>query len=139
MNGDGTHGASGFPVFNGMLAAPQSYPFGATVYFPGYGTGIVKDRGGAIVESGERENKRDRIDIWMGTGQAGLIKALTFGKKTLTGTYCPDAQALPSDPTIGINQDAVPYFKYFWDMSLWINELWSGRQDMWVRKLQDYL
>lgn len=54
LNGNGTHGASGKPVFTGMLAAPSSYSFGTRIEFDGLGVGIVEDRGGAIVEAGER-------------------------------------------------------------------------------------
>src|SRR5690606_35949985 len=31
LNGNGTHGASGTPVFEGMIAAPSSYAFGTQV------------------------------------------------------------------------------------------------------------
>ena len=51
LNGNGTHGASGKPVFTGMLAAPSSYSFGTRIEFDGLGVGIVEDRGGAIVEA----------------------------------------------------------------------------------------
>ncbi|MEI6773785.1 MAG: hypothetical protein WCL18_03010 [bacterium] len=48
------------------------------------GVGEIADRGGAIVLSGERGQKYDRIDVWMGKGEEGLIRALTFGKKNMT-------------------------------------------------------
>lgn len=35
LNGNGTHGASGNPVFTGMIAAPKSYDFGTHIFFPG--------------------------------------------------------------------------------------------------------
>ena len=35
LNGNGTHGASGTPVFTGMIAAPKSYDFGTNIFFPG--------------------------------------------------------------------------------------------------------
>jgi hypothetical protein len=34
LNGNGTHGASGRAVFNGMIAAPKSYAFGTRIYVP---------------------------------------------------------------------------------------------------------
>ena len=49
LNGNGTHGASGKPVYAGMLAAPKSYAFGTVIHLEGIGTGTVDDRGGAIV------------------------------------------------------------------------------------------
>lgn len=54
LNGNGTHGASGKPVFAGMVAAPKSYAFGTRIEFEGLGVGIVEDRGGAIVVAGEK-------------------------------------------------------------------------------------
>ena len=51
LNGNGTHGASGKPVFTGMLAAPKSYTFGTRIWVDGLGTGSVEDRGGAIVNA----------------------------------------------------------------------------------------
>lgn len=35
LNGNGTHGASGRPVYVGMLAAPKSYAFGTQIYLEG--------------------------------------------------------------------------------------------------------
>jgi hypothetical protein len=35
LNGNGTHGASGTPVFTGMIAAPKSYSFGTHIFFDG--------------------------------------------------------------------------------------------------------
>lgn len=54
LNGNGTNGASGKPVFVGMIAAPKTYNFGTRIDFEGLGVGIVEDRGGAIVKAGER-------------------------------------------------------------------------------------
>ena len=51
LNGEGTHGASGKPVFEGMIAAPKGYDFGTRIDFEGLGVGIVEDRGGAIVKA----------------------------------------------------------------------------------------
>ena len=69
LNGNGTHGASGKAVYEGMLAAPKTYSFGTKIYFDGIGVGTVDDRGGAIVSSGSRGYDADRIDIWMGQGE----------------------------------------------------------------------
>ena len=69
LNGKGTHGASGSPVYVGMIAAPKTYAFGTKIVIAGMGTGTVEDRGGAIVTAGMRNNQHDRIDIWMGKGE----------------------------------------------------------------------
>lgn len=83
LNGNGTHGASGRPVFNGMLAAPKGYSFGTKIWVEGFGVGSVEDRGGAIVPTGTRGNAFDRVDIWMGYGEEGLGRALAWGRRTV--------------------------------------------------------
>ncbi len=83
LNGNGTNGADGTPVFPGMVAAPKTYPFGLKIYIPGVGTTSVHDRGGAIVTAGNRGNSYDRLDIWMGHGDEGLRAALGWGKRTV--------------------------------------------------------
>lgn len=52
--------ASGKPARHGTLASPL--PFGTRIRIPGYGVGVVEDRGGAIVG--------DRIDVWHSSHQA---------------------------------------------------------------------
>ncbi|MCC7196729.1 peptidoglycan-binding protein [Candidatus Peregrinibacteria bacterium] len=86
LNGDGVKAADGTVVYPGMVAAPKSYPFGSKMYIPGVGTVAVHDRGGAIVHAGERGNSYDRLDVWMGHGDAGLKRALTWGKRTVEVT-----------------------------------------------------
>lgn len=86
LNGSGVNGADGTPVYPGMIAAPKSYPFGTKMHIPGVGTVAVHDRGGAIVHSGERGNAYDRLDVWMGHGDAGLQRALQWGKRTVEVT-----------------------------------------------------
>ncbi|MDD2694155.1 MAG: peptidoglycan-binding protein [Candidatus Gracilibacteria bacterium] len=85
LNGNGTNGASGSPVFTGMIAAPKTYDFGTKINFDGLGIGTVSDRGGAIVSAGERGQVYDRIDIWMGYGESGLKRALIWGRRKVTG------------------------------------------------------
>lgn len=94
LNGNGTHGADGTPVYVGMLAGPKSYAFGTKLAIPGLGVGAVHDRGGAIVDAGVRRNKYDRIDVWMGEGEAGLARALTWGMRTVTATVYPPSYTI---------------------------------------------
>ncbi|HRI36868.1 MAG TPA: 3D domain-containing protein [bacterium] len=94
LNGNGTNGASGKEVFAGMIAAPKTYAFGTRIELSGIGIGIVEDRGGAIVVAGERGYDADRIDIWMGEGEEGLIRALTFGKRTVYGRVLSESSAV---------------------------------------------
>lgn len=83
MNGQGIQGADGTPVYPGMIAAPSAYPFGTTIKLQGLGTVVVHDRGGAInVLDGDVH----RLDLWVGSGEEGLARALAFGKRTVRGT-----------------------------------------------------
>lgn len=56
--GDPSYGvcASGLKAGPGAVAADPSVPFGTRVYVPGYGWGVVVDRGGAI--------RGDRLDVY---------------------------------------------------------------------------
>lgn len=86
LNGNGTNGADGTPVYPGMVAAPKTYSFGTKLYIPGIGTTAVHDRGGAIVVQGQRNQVFDRLDIWMGYGDKGLNRALQWGKRNVEVT-----------------------------------------------------
>ena len=99
LNGQGLRGADFTKVYPGMLAAPPSYPFGTKISIPGVGVGTVHDRGGAIQEGGSG----DRIDVWMGWGDDGRVRAMQWGMKSVTGTIMangtPDAPAFSVLPT----------------------------------------
>lgn len=83
LNGEGHTAADGTPVYPGMLAAPSSYAFGTRIVLHGIGTFTVHDRGGAIhvLDSGAH-----RLDIWVGSGEEGLARALAFGVQRIRGT-----------------------------------------------------
>lgn len=100
LNGNGTHGASGKEVYPGMLAGPKTYAFGTQVYLEGLGIGTIDDRGGAIVSAGSRGYDADRLDIWMGQGEEGLKRALSWGKRTVFGKVI-DAE---TDTSIDLSQ-----------------------------------
>lgn len=100
LNGRGTNGASGKEVYIGMLAAPKKYPFGTKIHLEGLGVGVVDDRGGAIVNAGERSNAYDRIDIWMGSGEEGLRRALQWGRRTVNGKILDEWEPTLSVHTI---------------------------------------
>jgi len=58
---------------DGTIAADtRFYPFGTRVYVPGYGWGVVDDRGGAIKGS-------NRLDLYFNSHK----KALAWGRKTV--------------------------------------------------------
>ncbi len=89
LNGEGTHGADGTAVYEGMIAAPPSYPFGTRIVLPGLGTFTVHDRGGAIQEWDDSH----RLDVWAGHGEEGLARALAFGVQEIRGTvYLPQME-----------------------------------------------
>ena len=142
LNGEWLVWASGKKVFNGMMDAPTSYGFGGKIYFPGLWIGEIADRGGAIVDAGNRWWESDRIDIWLGEGEAGLVRALTFWVQRRKWYYC-SAEILKKwnikTPKAGIDYGKIPMYKNFFDMSLWIQELRPERKDVWVYTLQKYL
>ena len=84
LNGNGESWASGQKVFAGMIAAPKSYDFGTKIYFDGLWIGTVADRGGAIVIAWDRGQPYDRIDIWMGSGETWLKRALIWWRRKVT-------------------------------------------------------
>lgn len=83
LNGRWVRWASGKAVFPWMLAAPKTYNFGTKIYLEWIWVWEVADRWGAIVKAGERGYEYDRIDIWMGSGDEGLKRALAFWKKVV--------------------------------------------------------
>lgn len=103
LNGGGVHGADGSDVYPGMVAAPNGYAFGTKMKIPGVGTVAVHDRGGAIVHAGQKGNSYDRLDVWMGYGDKGLTRALSWGKKTL------NVQVYGVDPTVAEDVELVGY------------------------------
>jgi len=111
LNGNGTNGADGTPVFPGMLAAPKSYSFGIKLQIPGLGVGSIHDRGGAIVEAGVRTNAHDRIDVWMGHGEEGLARALNWGMRTVTATVYPASYDLADSFTLPTNLASLDRLK----------------------------
>jgi len=66
--------ADGSKVHKGTLAADtRYYPFKCKMYIPGYGWGVVHDRGGGI-------KGRNHIDLFFPTHQ----QALNWGRRTVT-------------------------------------------------------
>ncbi len=139
LNGRGTNGADGTPVFPGMIAAPKTMAFGTKICIPQFGCGEVHDRGGAIVNQGERAlAKHDRLDLWLGYGDEGLRRALAWGVRHLDcEMYDVDAPV-----NVSVNFDvpmplagiiALPNRQTF------ANNLWKGVENEDVKKLQEVL
>ncbi len=149
LNGDGVKAADGTEVYPGMVAAPKSYAFGTKMKIPGIGVVAIHDRGGAIVPSGQRGNAYDRLDVWMGYGDAGLQRALKWGKRTLDVTVYgindniiedvsfdgySEAEKFASAHAIAVNN--VPANEY---AALITSTLTLGSQGEEVAKIQNIL
>ncbi len=142
LNGNGTHGADGTPVFPGMIAAPKTIPFDTKMSIPGIGTVAVHDRGGAIVPAGQRGEKFDRLDIWMGHGDQGLNRALAWGRRNVTVTvYGPDASKVEQIDLSALDQLAQKLESTNTTIasSLFPRDLGSGSQGDQVTALQKAL
>ncbi len=136
LNGHGTHGADGSPVYPGMAAAPSSYSFGTRISLPGIGVVTVHDRGGAIVE----RDKTDRLDLWMGAGEEGLARALAFGVQHVHGTVYPDGTIQPKE-SFALGAFAAPLERLspFVATALTDVEAKAGDRSWSVRLLQTFL
>ena len=92
--------ASGAKARYGTIAAPRNIPFGTRMYVPGYGMGVVEDRGGAI--------KGNKLDVFFpdepGKLGSGHQKALHWGRRRLRvqfgsrNGYCPKISATKPQP-----------------------------------------
>ena len=58
----------------------------------------------------------------MGRGEEGLIRALTFGKKNMTGYFC-NSEIIETPPKDTLLRDQVPVLKNFFDIALRIQQL----------------
>lgn len=138
LNGDGTHGADGTAVYVGMLAAPKTYDFGTKISIPGLGVGTVHDRGGAILPYKDF----DRIDVWMGYGDAGRRRALQWGMRSVTGEIVPStvADAMNfevSSPALGAQYSVES--AHYEPQASGKGSLWKGAKGESVENLQKFL
>ena len=62
----------------GTVAAPPNYSYGTSMTIPGYGIGVVEDRGGAI--------KNNHIDTWYPNDK----QANNWGKRYEDVLVCPN-------------------------------------------------
>lgn len=83
LNWRWTHWASGKEVFSWMLAWPKTYSFGTKIYLEWLGIWEIADRWGAIVKAWVRNNKYDRIDVWVWYWDEGLRRAMNWWKQTV--------------------------------------------------------
>lgn len=140
LNGNGTNGADGTPVYPGMVAAPKKYAFGTKLNIPGIGIVAVHDRGGAIVESGQRGQSYDRLDIWMGYGDAGLQRALNWGKRTVQVTVYGQAPEVSEQIYLEGYSEAEKFVQTVILNPLnFPNDIYYGTEGAEVTKMQQYL
>lgn len=135
LNGNGTHGASWKPVFNGMIAAPKNYKFWTKIYFPWLWVWQVEDRGSAIVKAWQRWEEYDRIDIRVGRWSDALARTLSFGKQVKVWYICPSNKNLK----VGFDQNKFGILNNFFNRTFWTIWLSSGRNDKRTEILQTYL
>ncbi|MDD3145322.1 MAG: 3D domain-containing protein [Candidatus Gracilibacteria bacterium] len=133
LNGGGKKAASGKEVFAGLLAAPKNYNYGTKIYLEGIGVGDVQDRGGAIVNAGERGHEYDRIDIWMGYGDEGLNRALKWGTRKIKGNIVNSNR----DVTVEFDTSVVAKYNKLTVKLEEISEIKDENED--VKQLQQLL
>ncbi|OIP80222.1 hypothetical protein COW94_03585 [Candidatus Peregrinibacteria bacterium CG22_combo_CG10-13_8_21_14_all_44_10] len=140
MNGSGVNGADGTPVYPGMIAAPSNYEFGTKMYISGIGMVAVHDRGGAIVNAGQRNQNYDRLDVWMGYGDEGLERALNWGKRDIEVTVYGVDDTISEDTYLeGYAETERIVQNVIFPTQLFSSDLWYGTQNDDVQKLQEYL
>ncbi len=140
LNGNGTNGADGTEVYPGMIAAPGIYDFGTKIYIPGIGMTAVHDRGGAIVEAGEREQAYDRLDIWMGYGDSGLSDALDWGVRTVECTVYGVDNTIVEEVYFDVYLEASTLISNVVSPpTLFSGDLWYGTESEDIIELQEYL
>ncbi|MFC1647558.1 peptidoglycan-binding protein [Patescibacteria group bacterium] len=140
LNGSGVNSADGTPVYPGMIAAPSTYAFGTKMNIPGIGMVAVHDRGGAIVNAGERGQSYDRLDIWMGYGDKGLSRALNWGKRSVEVTvYGIDPNIKENVYLEGFTEAEKFIRSIVNEQKIFKDDLWFGQSGDKVKELQDYL
>jgi peptidoglycan hydrolase-like protein with peptidoglycan-binding domain len=138
LNGEGTHAADGTPVYEGMLAAPPTYAFGTRIKLPGLGVLTVHDRGGAIQEWDDAH----RLDVWAGSGEEGLARALAFGVQHIIGTVYPVGSDAPEpSATVATLPAPIDRLKPYIVSSAGITSMKAmfGQRGLTVRNLQESL
>lgn len=140
LNGSGVNSADGTPVYPGMIAAPSTYAFGTKMNVPGVGIVAVHDRGGAIVNAGERGQYHDRLDIWMGFGDKGLSRALNWGKRDVEVTVYGIDPSLKENVYLEGFTEAEKFVKSLINkQNIFKDDLFFGTSGDKVGELQNYL
>lgn len=153
LNGQWIAGASGKKVFSGMLAAPWKYAFGTKIELEWLWIGSVDDRGGAIVPAGERGYSHDRIDIWVGSWDEWLRRAMYWGKRKIAWkiVWSENAVSLdfndipapkwavPNTTTLYGNTVQVAQENNSPVLDIFSTSLWKWSDSETIKKLQEIL
>jgi 3D (Asp-Asp-Asp) domain-containing protein len=141
LNGQGIAGADGTGVHYGMIAAPANYKFGTSICLEKLGCGVVHDRGGAIVNKGERRKAtHDRIDFWMGYGMDGLRRSLLWGRQDVKGRIVgQNVDRSKSGRSIKISSTILEIIRQKIPENIFNENLYPGTNKSSVKKLKDSL
>lgn len=138
LNGRWIAWASGKKVFSGMLAAPKSYKFGTKIKLEWLWIGSVEDRGGAIVNAGNRGYSSDRIDVWMWYGDEWLRRALYWGKRKVKWVIVSSS----NKTTLNYNNIPSPLWATNWLVttpSIFYKSIWKKSSKEDIKSLKNFL
>lgn len=132
--------ASWKKVFPGMLAAPKSYSFWTKVFLNWFWTWEVADRWGAIISLDNWDTTIDRIDIWMGKWEEGLKRALSWGKRTVSGTIVSNDSDVSIDlSSFPASNSAVRNLEKSQADEILSSNVWLNSDDSKIKELQTIL
>ncbi len=94
--------------FAWVLALPRNYKFGTKIYLDWLWVWVVEDRGWAIVNSWEKWQLHDRIDIWVGYGDEGRERAIKWWRRKVEWYLVDEKEE------ITIEFDKSKIAKYSW-------------------------
>lgn len=142
--------ASWLPLEPGLLAAPRNYPFGTKIYLDWIGVWIVWDRWWAIINSGERWNEYDRLDIWVWYWDEWRERARKWGRRELEWYIVDkdyivnvefDGSSLSRFANLSINPNSLEeektknlqtIFKEIWLYEWEIDWIWDNIKDIFL-------
>lgn len=132
--------ASWKKVFPGMLAAPKSYSFWTKVFLEWFWVWEVADRWWAIITLENWETKVDRIDIWMWKWEEGLKRALSWWKRTVSGTIVSrDSEVSVDLSSFPAPNSAVRNLEKSQANEILVSNVWLNSDISEIKELQNIL
>lgn len=141
LNWDWVYAANGKKVFPWLLAAPKTYAFWTKIDLAWLWIWTVWDRWWAIVKAWVRENPYDRIDIWVGSGEEWLKKALTFWMRIVSWRILK-TNDVSQNKNISLDVFkiwAYDFSKYKTENSIFLTAIWENSSPETIKKLQEIL